>query len=184
MLQKVGIAGLVLCLLGMVAPSRAIAAEANTPSVVILVRHAEPGSLPANDPGLTASGQRRAHDLAAALQFANLTAVLTSTARRARETAQPLVDRLGLVPIAVPVGTVEEHVASLTAAVRGGRGAVLVVGHSNTVPALIASLGGPRLPDLCDVHDRMFVLGLFGEHVHLIRSRYGAAQSDSGPDCP
>jgi hypothetical protein len=49
---------------------------------------------------------------------------------------------------------------------------------------LIAALGGPQLPDLCDVHDRLFVLTTIGGGRHLVRSRYGATEADPGPNCP
>ncbi|HET8786496.1 MAG TPA: hypothetical protein VFM38_12730, partial [Candidatus Limnocylindrales bacterium] len=51
---------------------------------------------------------------------------------------------------------------------------VLVVGHSNTIPAIVAALGGPRFPDLCDSeHDALFVMVLDGRTTRLVRSRYG-----------
>jgi hypothetical protein len=60
-------------------------------------------------------------------------------------------------------------------------GTVLVVGHSNTIPAIVGALGAPRPRDLCDSeYDQLFVviLGDTGPP-RLVRSRYGAA---SPPD--
>jgi broad specificity phosphatase PhoE len=45
---------------------------------------------------LTAAGAKRAQDLAAVLGNANLTAIITTQLRRARETAQPIAAELGL----------------------------------------------------------------------------------------
>ncbi len=62
---------------------------------------------------------------------------------------------------------------------------VLVVGHSNTVPSIIAALGGPKLADLCDsAYSNLFVLVL-GEPggARLIRSRFGDADPAADPAC-
>jgi probable phosphoglycerate mutase len=71
---------------------------------LVLVRHAEPvriesGSVegPA-DPGLTARGHDQAARLAAWLAVEGLDAIVTSPLRRARETAAPLGEALGLEP--------------------------------------------------------------------------------------
>jgi broad specificity phosphatase PhoE len=56
-------------------------------------------------------------------------------------------------------------------------GTVLVVGHSNTVPAIIGALGAPQPRDLCDSeYDQLFVV-IIGDAgpPRLVRSRYGAA---------
>jgi hypothetical protein len=63
-------------------------------------------------------------------------------------------------------------------------GTVLVVGHSNTVPAIVAALGAPRPRDLCDSeYDQLFVV-VIGDAgpPRLIRSRYGPASADD-PAC-
>jgi hypothetical protein len=53
---------------------------------------------------------------------------------------------------------------------------VVVVGHSNTIPPIIAALGGPALPDICDgEHARLFTLILPpGAPSRLLQSSYGA----------
>jgi hypothetical protein len=55
---------------------------------------------------------------------------------------------------------------------------VLVVGHGNTVPQIIAAAGGPELPDIAhDEFDDLFVLttcGCGGRRTELSRLQYGA----------
>jgi hypothetical protein len=63
---------------------------------------------------------------------------------------------------------------------------VLVVGHSNTVPAIIAALGGPKLPDLCDAaYSNLFLLHLpaDGSAPRLVRSQYGVADPPGADRC-
>lgn len=64
----------------------------------------------------------------------------------------PLATALEVTSHVVSFGSgAVEHAALVAKAVAEQRGgAVLVVGHSNTVNAIIAALGGPRLPELCD----------------------------------
>jgi broad specificity phosphatase PhoE len=99
------------------------------------------------------------------------------------ETAQPSAAAADVTPEVVPVSstTTQQNAAEVAAAVRKHAGAtVLVVGHNNTVPLIIAALGGPKLPDICElVCDKLFVLVL-GEEARLIQSSYGA----SGPPRP
>lgn len=175
-------------LLGCPVLSSAQAVEATGPApLVLLVRHAEKASEPVDDPPLTAAGTERAQALATALRDAGVTTIITTQLRRTRDTAQPLAGARGLTPEVVPVRWEEigEHAAAVAAAVRKhAGGAVLVVGHGNTIPAIIAALGGPRLPEICaSVYADLFVLVPGAGEVRLVRSRYGAADPDPGPDC-
>jgi bisphosphoglycerate-dependent phosphoglycerate mutase len=54
---------------------------------------------------------------------------------------------------------------------------ILVVGHSNTVPSIVAALGGPRFKDFCEPeYDNLIVMVLDVEAgVRTLRTRYGAA---------
>ena len=156
------------------------------PELVLLVRHAEKAKEPAEDPPLTPTGAQRAQDLAAALKDAGVTAIITTQLRRTRETAQPLADAQGLSPEIVPVGEDEDaHAAAVAAAVRGHPGGiVLVVGHSNTVPKIIAALGGPSMPEICEtLFANLFVLALDADAARLVRAHYGAADDPPAADC-
>ena len=57
---------------------------------------------------------------------------------------------------------------------------VVVVGHSNTIPAVITALGGPKLADICDGEfSRLFTLVLPREgSPRLIQSAYGARDAE------
>lgn len=153
------------------------------PSTVIVVRHAERATTPANDPVLSAAGLVRAEALKAALADARVSAIITTHLQRTQLTAKPLADSLGLAYTVVRAGSpLQAHLDSVAAAVRRQpKGStVLVVGHSNTVPGIIAALGGPRMPDLCDnQYSSLFVLDLSGaDSPRLIRATFGA------PDAP
>lgn len=153
------------------------------PSTVIVVRHAERATAPANDPVLTPAGVARAEALRAVLADAGVSAIITTHLQRTQLTAKPLADSLGLAPTIVRAGSpVQAHLDSVAAAVRRqpSGSVVLVVGHSNTVPGIIATLGGPRMPDLCDSqYASLFVLNMSGTGApRLIRASFGA------PDTP
>ncbi len=162
---------------------------AQEPTVVILVRHAEKAAEPANDPPLTPAGEARAAALAAALREARVSGIVSTQFRRTLETAAPLARGLGLTPDTVRAGgqSAAQHAQAVAAHVRdryAGR-TVLVVGHSNTIPPIIAALGGPRMPDLCDPeYAHLFVLVLRADGTaSLVDSTVGAADPPSAPDC-
>jgi phosphohistidine phosphatase SixA len=136
---------------------------------VLLVRHAEKESA-GRDPGLTELGRRRALALADQLADAGITAVLSSPYARTRQTAAPIAARLGL-----EVETYDPRdIGGLAAALAARPGRLLVVGHSNTTPALAAALGGdPGSPiDDASEFDRLYVLdqGPAGVRTMLLRS--------------
>ena len=156
----------------------AAAATAQSPTLVFLVRHAEKAAAPADNPPLTPAGEERARALAEVLEHASIGVIITTPYARTHSTAAPIASLRGLTVETVAVaGGVAAHAQAVAAAVRRHSGkAVLVVGHSNTITAIAAALGGPRLPDLCDEHyDQLFVLELpaTGE-VRFARTHYGA----------
>lgn len=167
-------------------PSPAGAPAATGPALVLVVRHAEKADN-SDDPVLSAAGEARALALAEALSDADIDHVIVTHRQRTRLTAAPLLSVRGLTPEVVPFGRdMAEHVAAVAAAVRRRAGeVVLVVGHSNTVPAIVHALGGPRLPDLCDArYGALFAL-VPGEpqHGRLVVSAFGAPDPPSALSC-
>jgi len=148
------------------------------PSLVILVRHAERDTAPPRDPGLTAAGHERARHLATALADANVASVITTQFQRTRLTAAPLSEVRGLTPIIVGAGgPLAAHVEAVASAVRARPAGevVLVVGHSNTIPAIVTALGGPKLADLCDTEYATLFIMHFAPDAppRLVRAKYG-----------
>jgi phosphohistidine phosphatase SixA len=96
------------------------------------------------DPALSAQGAGNAQRLASWFGSDRPAAIYASATRRARESAAPLAERLGL--------TVKEYdprdTPGLVARAKAETGTVLIVGHSNTVPEIVAGLGGARPADL------------------------------------
>lgn len=172
---------LVLALL--LGPAAALAAQ--EPTVVILVRHAERAS-PTGDAGLSPEGEARAAALAAALAGAHVDGIITTQLQRTRMTAAPLATQLGLTPtiVASTAGSHARAVADSVRAKYAGK-TVLVVGHSNTIPPIIAALGGPSAPDLCDNQfSAIFTLVLRpGGTVTLVEGKYGEPDAPAPADC-
>ena len=107
------------------------------PSAIYIVRHAEKAS-EGKDPGLTAQGESRARNIGTILAQAGITHIFSSPTTRTRATAAPLAERTG-----VTVETYDPRAPQLLAdKVHSLDGAVLIVGHSNTVPALVRLFGG------------------------------------------
>lgn len=156
-------------------------------TIVFLVRHAEKASETADDPELSAVGRARAAALAVALADARISGVIVTQRRRSGETAAPLARALGIVPDTVALGgTGAEHAAAVAARIREMHrgGTVLVVGHSNTVPAIMTALGGTPLPDLCDsAYAHLFMLVLRPGVTQIVRGHFGAADPPGAENC-
>jgi broad specificity phosphatase PhoE len=164
---------------GMIA-SAVVPASAAPPLTVVLVRHAEKETNVA-DPPLTEAGRERAETLANMLAEVGITTIFTSEYKRTRETAAPLAKRLGLTVTVVPAKDLDALLSKVRALPAGGR--ALIVGHSDTVPALAHRLTGAKVAELTDAdYDRLYVATIgkdgAGEVVVL---HYGAPLGSTGP---
>lgn len=175
-----------LVLAGVPATANAQATPAGD-KLVFIVRHAEKASATDPDPSLSEEGKARALALADALRDAQVSAIFVTPRKRTSETALPLATAARLTPTVVSFGAnTPEHAASVAAAVRSsGAAAILVVGHSNTVPAIIAALGGPRMPDLCDAaYANLYIVRIPASGTPtLVRTLYGAPDHAEASSC-
>ncbi|HLT43756.1 MAG TPA: histidine phosphatase family protein [Luteimonas sp.] len=105
----------------------------------IVVRHAEKATAADDDPGLAPAGRERAARLARMFEDANLVAVYATGYRRTRDTVQPAARRHALEPQTYDARVAAGAFAAQLAA-RHRTGTVLVAGHSNTVPDIVAAL--------------------------------------------
>jgi phosphohistidine phosphatase len=116
---------------------------------LVLVRHAEaaPGE-PDEQRALTPRGREQSRALAVRLarEHPGVDAVLTSPLRRARETAGPIADALGVAaepdPRLAPGATAD----ALREAVAGRGGTVVVVGHQPDCGRIAVALGADPEP--------------------------------------
>jgi len=167
---------LLFILLAIFAVTPAAATAQST--VVLLVRHAEraPGS---GDVAISDQGRDRALALAEIGKVAGVSAIITTQFQRTAQTAAPLAEALRVTPVVVAAqADVVKHAAEIADVVKRHAGkTVLVVGHSNTVAAIVAALGGATLRDFCEPeYDNLVTVVIdAGGAVRTVRAKYGAA---------
>jgi phosphohistidine phosphatase SixA len=143
-----------------------------TQTTILLVRHADrQGSADA----LNTAGTNRAQELVHVLEKSGISVIYISEALRAQQTAAPIASQLGITPVALPAA----DVAGLVSTIRSNNSGqtVLVVGHSNTVPQIIAEFGGPSVIIGENEFDNLYVLTLCRRRwqtVRLTNLQYGA----------
>jgi broad specificity phosphatase PhoE len=147
-------------------------------TTVIVIRHAEKDlAAGAEDPPLTAAGTARAALLARMFGDGALPgridAIYVSPALRNRLTAAPLAARLGIRETVAPADDARGLARRALHEHRGGR--VLIVGHSDTVPKIVAELSGiSQIPQIGDQeYSTMYVVTVprIG-HANLLRLNY------------
>jgi broad specificity phosphatase PhoE len=150
-------------------------AEAATPAaadtvVVYLVRHAEKAD-DSRDPPLSETGKARAVELTRLLTDAGVTHVWSTDFDRTRSTGRPTAEARGLEVRFYDAGDLKGFAAQL-ASIPGRH---LVVGHSNTTPALVGALGGTPGNLMADSeYDRLYVVTLSGTTRTTVQLRWGA----------
>jgi broad specificity phosphatase PhoE len=161
---------MLLCVLLLAPPAGAGSLHAQE-LTVILVRHAERAD-DSRDAALSDAGLRRAALLADVLADAGVDAIYTTQFQRTINTAGPLAARLGVKPVAVESAG-SSHAEDVARRVREHRsGTVLVVGHSNTVPAILEALGGPAVAVGDDEFSHLFIFRMTPAGNRLIRARF------------
>lgn len=123
---------------------------ASRASVVLLVRHADKAPSTSLDPPLSQAGRARSAGLADALRDAGVTRIVVDQSQRTQETAMPLSQRLTLRPDVMPIDWSDptSQVRAIADSVRRHGAVTLVIGHRNTIPAIIRALGGPVIPEI------------------------------------
>lgn len=152
--------------------------ESQATTTIIFVRHAEKDTTVADDPPLSEVGRERAAELARQLVdadvIAGVDAIYATPFRRTQETARRLADALNLPINTYDASDTEDVLETILERHKGK--IVLVIGHSNTLPVLIANLGASKQVPRIDEHeyDNIYVISIpwFGK-TKTIRLRYG-----------
>lgn len=180
-------------------------------TTVYLVRHAEKGT--GANPSLTQPGVTRAQVLASLLRSAGLATTYSTEYCRTAQTAQAAAQSNNVSIDVFTYGSAQadfescdpeievqtqvtdaqaDHANKIKTHILANHqgGSVLVVGHSNTVPAIVKALGAP---DLCPTffpldnnnechipggqnpqYDNLFIVSVSGNgNANLVRLRYG-----------
>jgi broad specificity phosphatase PhoE len=144
----------------------ALVSIATAQSTIFIVRHAEKADS-SKDPDLSTAGHARAEALAKMFKDANITAIYATEFKRTQKTAAPLSRALGIEVTIRPAKATD-----FALQLRTVHGNALVVGHSDTIPALIKELGISEPINIGDNdYDNLFVVVL-AEKPQLIRLHY------------
>jgi broad specificity phosphatase PhoE len=152
--------------------------ESQATTTIIFVRHAEKALQEGDDPSLSAAGRVRVAELTRQLVDADVVAgvdaIYATPFKRTQETARPLAQALG-IPITTYDASDRETVLDDILSAHKGK-IVLVVGHSNTLPELIANLGASKkVPEIAEnEYDNIYIVTIpwFGK-TKTIRLRFG-----------
>ena len=133
-----------------------IAPTSKAQQAVYLLRHAE--KCKDGQDRLKDEGVKHAKVLVDLLKDAKIKAIYTSEFHRTCQTAKPLADSLGLIPIPLPYGRPAETVDKIRK--DHPHDVVLVVGHSDSIPAMIKLWDAELTVNIDDKmeFDRLFVL--------------------------
>jgi broad specificity phosphatase PhoE len=134
-------------------------------TTVIVIRHAEKDvSVNAADPPLSEAGEARAALLARMFgdgkSVGRVDAIYASPGLRNRLTAAPLAARLG---ISVTVAKTDDPRGLARRVLRDhGSGRILIVGHTDTVPQIVAALSGySNIPEIgAQEYGTMYILAV------------------------
>lgn len=122
---------------------------------IYLVRHAEKAKDGTKDPALTEIGNQRAKNIAKMLGNKELKYVYSTDYKRTQQTAKPTAKRHRLETKSYN----PRELAKFAEQVISMQSDMLIVGHSNTTPALVHLLGGDANGDIDDSeYDRIYHL--------------------------
>ena len=141
---------------------------------VVVIRHAEKEASASSpsDPPLSPAGQTRAKHLAHVLKDSGVDAIYVTPFTRTRQTAKPLAGQARLTPISLAADDYETLAAQIQSRPAGET--ILVVGHSNTVPEIVAKLSGQSVPGIPETEfDHFYVITKRKSGATVLCLRYG-----------
>lgn len=156
-----------------------VAAAAEVPTTVVVVRHAEKQSDQGRDPHLTEAGQARARRLDSILAAAPLGGLYTSEFHRTRETLVPLSNRTGIQIQTVPARETIETLTAERLLVDHPGQVVVISSHSNLAPAIVEALTGQSVPEIDEsTYDDLFIVTIQPDATaHYLHLKYGQPPS-------
>jgi phosphohistidine phosphatase SixA len=180
---------IILMLLFFIGYAQSIPAGVSSKTRIYLVRHAEKGTTPPNNPPLTGNGNNRAGDLMRRLQNKNVKRIYVTQFLRTQMTGDSLRIQLGIDTVKYQA---EENGNDLFAKItlhNDFNKTSLIIGHSNTVPDYILKLGvanysTANIPD--NEFDNLYLVyykrtfPFFGRlKAHVKNIKYGAVSAAS-----
>lgn len=162
---------------GLAGCSLSLGGAADTAGAVtfVVVRHAEKVDA-SRDPDLSSAGHARAQALAERLDGRGLVAIYATEFKRTGQTVAPTAAAHALPVTAYPSA---QPAAAFAAALKAAhpRGVVLIAGHSNTVPGIVAALCKCETAPMADQeYDRLSSIHVDADgRARLDSARYGAA---------
>lgn len=151
-------------------------------TTIIVVRHAEKKIEPNNpDPDLSSDGQARAQEIVRMFGDAGIKAVYATQFKRTQDTVKPLADRLGLPVTQVNSKATAELLQQILNQHAGQT--VFVAGHNNSVPEIVAALGGPQYPIIPETEfDNLFIVTVYRTgKAQVVKLKYGKAPGAATP---
>lgn len=143
-------------------------AASSKATTIYIVRHAEKASASGDTP-LSEAGTKRAACLAAMLADANIQSIFTTEYKRTKDTAAPTAAKTGVTATVIGGGEMDKLIKTLQN--ETGRN-VLVVGHSNTVPQIVARLGAGTVSVKDEEYDHLYIVTLRNGEASLASLRY------------
>ncbi len=141
-----------------------------------IVRHAEKDT--GRNPILSLAGQKRAGDLYRRLEKEHILQVYSTSFRRTQMTGDSLHFYQNTEQLFYKVDTTGDGMMEALAAHFKNNTAVLIIGHSNTVPALLTRLGvnnlnGYEIPE-SQYHNLFIVEIKKGKVIRFLQEQYGS----------
>jgi len=164
---------IIIIFLGLKIPNYGMNTNMDSEITIFLVRHAEKVQDNSDDPILTPEGENRADELKYILKYVDLNAIFSTPYKRTQQTVLPTAKDKNLdIQIYKPgeKGFLEKVMNSYPG------GAVLIVGHSNTIPGLANELAGRKeFDDLNDAtYDNLFIAYVFpNRQANIIQMHFG-----------
>ena len=173
---------LIIATLAAAALPTGVRATNDPPTTLILIRHAEKLIVPPEnkDPDLSLAGQARAQELVRMFSDSGIAAIYATQYKRTQQTVKPLADKLGLAVTKLEAKQTAELVKQIRAHNAGQT--IFIAGHNNTVPEIIAAMGGPKFPIIPETeYDNLYILTVYSDGpAKLIKMKYGSAMTPVG----
>lgn len=153
---------------------------ANSKTKIYIVRHAEKET--GKDPALTAAGRQRAGDLVRKLKNKHIRRIYVTEYRRTQMTGDSMRIQLGIDTVHYAADTTGDDLIKKIFQHDDLQDAILVIGHSNTIPKIMRKLGVMNFPqeNIADAEfDNLFLVRSRRHRVKLSKYKYGAASTAS-----